>query len=171
MVSTHMELHFPPPRGSIELVSSEVSNFIRVQTMSTGRIVPQVCKWCFFIIHSHAAQVTGAKECWKRGPGDSRLWIWAPFSVTSYGPGPLLCRRIHRLGDVAQMVERPLSMREALGSTPSFSTLSFFPQFSNPLGPERHFSCFFAKLQLQILLFLLKCPFTSERSHSFHSSR
>ena len=34
------------------------------------------------------------------------------------------------VGDVAQMVERPLSMREALGSTPSFSTFFFlsFPR-------------------------------------------
>ncbi|KAG0733478.1 hypothetical protein G6F17_013109 [Rhizopus arrhizus] len=32
-----------------------------------------------------------------------------------------LTRHIHIPGDVAQMVERSLSMREALGSTPSFS--------------------------------------------------
>jgi hypothetical protein len=30
--------------------------------------------------------------------------------------------KIKQKGDVAQMVERSLSMREALGSTPSFST-------------------------------------------------
>ena len=32
---------------------------------------------------------------------------------------------ISRIGDVAQMVERMLSMHEALGSIPSFSTLFF----------------------------------------------
>ena len=37
------------------------------------------------------------------------VWWW---------PG-LMCKH----GDVAQMVERSLSMREALGSMPSFSTL------------------------------------------------
>ena len=32
-------------------------------------------------------------------------------------------------GDVAQMVERSLSMREALGSMPSFSTYAFADRF------------------------------------------
>ena len=37
-------------------------------------------------------------------------------------------------GDVAQMVERPLSMREVLGSIPNFSTFSFY--FPKKIGEQ-----------------------------------
>ena len=39
----------------------------------------------------------------------------------------ILKSSVYRHGDVAQMVERPLSMREVLGSMPSFSNFFFNP--------------------------------------------
>jgi hypothetical protein len=43
-------------------------------------------------------------------------------------------------GDVAQMVERLLSMQEAQGSIPCFSTLFFFLEFFSVFGAKKRYA-------------------------------
>ena len=52
------------------------------------------------------------------------VWNCIPVTLFLYTVKPL--QRIQRLGELDQLVDRPLSMREVPGSKPGFSTFCFF---------------------------------------------
>ena len=68
-------------------------------------------------------------------------------------------------GELAQMVERPLCMREVLGSIPEFSTFLIFniKQFALNIGQNRTTNyCIFTTVKfrrLALCLYLLNIPF------------
>src|SRR4029434_10609393 len=81
--------------------------------------IPLALKWGFYL--AQVESYSHLKNAWR---ATSNAWRVTIKDVEQASPLNLLCRRalVFRQGELAQMVERSLSMREVAGSMPAFSS-------------------------------------------------
>src|SRR4029434_10562598 len=84
--------------------------------------IPLVLKWGFYL--AQVESYSRLKNAWRAKMGGGNQRSCASVSTEKEVVLNLLCRRalVRRQGELAQMVERSLSMREVAGSMPAFSS-------------------------------------------------